>query len=337
MKRFFSAVLVLSLIAASCRRSLEERPVERVVFLMDTVVRFSLYSQGLPEKKVDTAIDRAIQIMREMESKMSAHGDTSEIAKISNASGKKAVPVSPDVFWILEKSVEVSDKSHGAFDVTIGPMKTLWGFDLETPSVPDPLAITAILPRVDYREMILKGNEVYLSQPGMGIDLGGIAKGDIVDRGVEILKEEGIESGIVEAGGDLRIFGLPPQRRVWKIGVRHPRAEGEKIIGVIETGAASIATSGDYERYFIQDGKRYHHILDPKTGYPAAKCISVTIVTENALLADAYATAVFVLGPEEGMELIKSLPSVEGIIFYIEKDQLRHVVSEGLIRKFHLL
>lgn len=164
----------------------------------------------------------------------------------------------------------------------------------------------------------------------MCVDLGGIAKGLIINRGVDVLREAGIQSGIIEAGGDLRIFGNHPVREKWNIAIRHPRSDEGAFFGVLATDETGIATTGDYERYFYNDGKRYHHILDPQTGYPAEGCISVTVVAESALLADAYATAVFVLGIDEGMALIDRLPSVDGIIIYEEEDRIQYKISERL-------
>lgn len=331
MKRFTAVICVFSLGLISCGDSRGHGPVERTRFLMDTVVRVSVYDKGMSERKIGEAIDRVFREMEKIEAKASIHVDTSEVLRLVEESGKSPIRVSPEIFWLLKKSVEVSDETRGAFDVSVGVVKDLWGFDTDHPSVPDRSTVQSILPKVDYREIDLRDGEVFLRQSGMRIDLGGIAKGYIIDQGIRILQEEGIRSGLVEAGGDLRVFGSHPDRKVWRIGIRHPRGEEGELFGVLETAAVSIATSGDYERYFVRDGKRYHHILDPKTGFPANRCISVTIVAECALLADAYATAVFVLGPVKGMALIKDHPSIEGMIIYEVEGQCHHVVSEGFI------
>lgn len=231
---------------------------------------------------------------------------------------------------LLKKSIEVSEATGGAFDATVGAIKSAWNFEADHPRVPDASQIRSLLPRVNFRKILFTKDSVFLSDSGMRIDMGGIAKGLVIDRGVGVLRETGVRAGLVEAGGDLRIFGRHPYREKWKIGIRHPRSHEGELIGVLETDASSIATSGDYERYFIQDGKRYHHILNPKTGYPAEGCISVTIVAESALLADAYATAVFVLGPKDGMALIERLDALEGIIVFKKENVLETLVSAGL-------
>lgn len=335
MKHLVAIIGVFSLGLVSCGDLRGNGPVERTRFLMDTVVRVSVYDKGMSERKIGRAIDRVFREMEKIETKASIHVDTSDVLRVVKKSGKSAVRVSPEIFWLLKKSVEVSDKTWGAFDVSVGVVKALWGFDTDHPSVPDSTAVQSLLPKVDYREIALQDSGVFLRQPGMSIDLGGIAKGYIIDQGIRVLQEEGIRSGLVEAGGDLRVFGSHPDRKVWRIGIRHPRGEEGELFGVLETGAVSIATSGDYERFFVRDGKRYHHILDPKTGFPATGCISVTIVAECALLADAYATAVFVMGPVKGMALIKDHPSIEGMIIYEVAGQCHHVMSEGLVGKIH--
>jgi len=335
MKYLLLTIFLIFLEGISCSKVQKKQPIEKVRFLMDTVVRISVYDYELPERKIKKAIDRAFKEMSRIEAMTSSSIDTNYIARISKESGVTAVNVSPEVFSLMKNSVEVSEKTHGAFDITIGLIKNQWAFDSDHAHVPDILLIHSLLPLVNYRNIQFDHRKIMLTQPGMRIDLGGIAKGYIIDQGVKVLQNEGIKSGIVEAGGDLRIFGHRPYRKMWRIGIRHPREGEGKLIAVLETNETSIATSGDYERYFIQNGKRYHHILDPKTGFPARGCVSVTIVTKNALLADGYATGVFVLGPEKGIALIDNLPSVEGVIMYTKGDTLKHVVSQGLRQNIH--
>ena len=325
---FILGLFIIGLV--SCRNSERQAPVEQTRFLMDTAVRVAVYGREMSRKKIDAAIDRTFEVMKEIEAKTSIHVDTSEVSRMNQAAGGNAVQISPETMDILSRAIEISRKTQGAFDVTIGVIKSVWAFDSENPAVPDESFIRSLLSKVDYRKIRLRDMEAFLNEPGMQIDMGGIAKGFVIDMGVQSLKESGIQAGLVEAGGDLRVFGLHPHRNRWKIGVRHPRSQAGELIGVIETDETSIATSGDYERYFIKDGKRYHHILNPKTGFPGGGCISVTIVTESALMADALATAVFVLGHEEGMSLIGRLEGVEGLILYEKDGQLKFTITEGL-------
>ena len=319
-----------------CRGPDPQHPITETRFLMDTVVRIAVYDEGMTREDIRAAIERAFEVMRAVEAKTSMYVDSSEVSRIAKEAGRDYVRVSDEIFWLLNESVKVSEETRDAFDVTVGVVKRLWDFDSDHPSVPDSLRVKSCLAKVDYRGIRFRDGEVFLRESGMQIDLGGIAKGYVIDRGVEVLEEAGVRSGIVDAGGDLRIFGRHPWRETWRIGIRHPRKQEGELFGVLETGPGSIFTSGDYERYFVEYGKRYHHILDPKTGFPAEGCVSVTVAAESGVLADAYATAVFVMGPAEGMTLIERLPGVEGLIIYEEGDQLRYVVSEGLRRKIQV-
>ena len=171
------------------------------------------------------------------------------------------------------------------------------------------------MPLVNYRSIILdkKDQTVKFKRKGMAINLGGVAKGYALDRAIKVLKERKVKEALINAGGDIKIMG----KRDWKIGLQHPRKEDE-VLAVIKLKDQAIATSGDYQRYFIKKGKRYHHIINPETGYPANKCMSVTIIGPNAIQTDILATGVFILGPEKGMELIEILENVEGIIVDVQ-------------------
>jgi thiamine biosynthesis lipoprotein len=265
-----------------------------------------------------------------LEAKTSVHIDSSEIHQVEKQAGLHAVPVTRDTYRILVKAQEISEITEGAFDVTIGAIKELWKFDSDHPEIPNSFLIRSFLSKVNYKYIHFQDSCIFLSQPGMQIDLGGVAKGYIIDRGVAILQNAGIQSGIMDAGGDMRIFGKHPNRDLWHVGIQHPRGQRGDLLAELRVPETSIATSGDYERFFQREGIRYHHILDPKTGLPARDCISVTIVSETALMADAFATGVFVLGPEKGMALIEKQPSLEGVIVFEEEGQLRVLVSKGL-------
>jgi len=304
---------------------------------MDTAVRIAVYDAALSREEAASAVHRAFSSMAGVESRVSAQVDTSEIARLSKHSGGEACPVSDTVLAILRQALQVSGQSGGAFDITIGPLEELWGFYTDHPRKPDSLEVTGALGKVDYRMIKLEGNRVRLARSGMKIDLGGIAKGYIVDAGVRSLMDSGVRAGIVDGGGDLRIFGVHPVNRQWRIGVRHPRPDADSLFGVLRLDSCAVATSGDYERYFMEGLRRYHHILDPKTGYPASGCISVTILADRAMLADAYATAVFVLGLEKGMELLKSHPGLEGLILFEKEGRIEYRVSDGLRKAFSVL
>lgn len=230
---------------------------------------------------------------------------TSEISKINSSAGKSPVKVSYETYSILERSLSYSKSSDGIFDVTVGPLTQLWGFngDEESVAVPDKKAIDSCLKLVGYKELILNYNDTtaFLKRAGMSIDLGGIGKGYAIDRASDILKKNGLTSFLFNAGGDVLVSGYKAEDQNWTVGIKDPRKE-DKLLGSVEFTNKSIATSGDYERFFEIDGRRYHHIIDPSTGFPASNSISVSIIAESAERADALATTVFITQGKTGWQ-----------------------------------
>lgn len=210
---------------------------------------------------------------------------------------------------MFNNSIAFSKSSNGIFDPTIAPLIKLWARGAIIKRVPPPEMIKDTLSLVDYKQINVEGNRVFLSKKGMCADFGGIAKGSIIDRMVEMLKNHGAENGLVNAGGDIRVFG----EKEWQIGIQHPRKERDVLL-TLKLKNQSIATSGDYQRFYMVGEKRYHHILDPRTGYPADKSMSATVITPKATDADALATIAFILGPEKGIEMLEQLEDTEGII-----------------------
>ncbi|MEE9315813.1 MAG: FAD:protein FMN transferase, partial [bacterium] len=308
----------------------------KVEFLMDTVVEIKVYYKRKAE--AEKAINSSMEEMKRVEQKMSCFFSGSEVSRINKDAfleEKKGsllverwIPVSDELFSLLGESVLLSKLTKGCFDITIYPLWKIWKFEGENIEVPSKGKIERVLELVAYKNMILQNGKISFAKKGMGIDLGGIAKGYAVDAAIKVLKDKNINSAIVNAGGDMYVLGRK-QGKPWRIGIRHPRREGE-ILGTIEVEDKAIVTSGDYERFFFSGGKKYHHIINPKTGYPADECQSVTIVAKEATFADGLATGIFVLGPKEGMALIENLEGVEGVIVNKEGDVS---VSSGLISK----
>ena len=330
MNKFFRGPVWLALPLLACRPTGDGAPFERTGFLMDTLVRVRIWDRGFSAQSLNRAADRAFSEMQRLEGLMSVHSDTGDVVRAGRSARERPVAIHSETAEILRAAKDMSERSGGAFDVTIGPLKELWPFDAAGGSPPDPDSVRLRRRRVGHRFLRMDGNNIRFDKAGMALDLGGIAKGHIVDRAVEGLKAQGIRSGMVEAGGDLRLWGTPPGRSAWRIGVKHPRPAGNDLIAVLETPEAAVATSGDYERCFFHDGKRYHHILDPATGYPAGGCVSVTVVAPTAMLADACATAVFVLGPRKGLDFLKQFPDTGGLIFFDKKGRLEHLLSADL-------
>jgi thiamine biosynthesis lipoprotein len=281
---------------------------------MDTIAEIKVV--GDDGKKIKRAIQDAFKKMRYIESVMNFYDPNSETSKINKYAGKKYVEVSYEMCEILQEALKYSKLTDGAFDVTIGSLSKLWNFgSAKVPPPKEDIIDNTLL--VNYRDLKLNINrrEILLTREGMKIDLGGIAKGYAVEQAAKVLKDAGCKNFLINLGGNIKAVGTNPWGMPWKIGVRHPRQKGNILTVLKLHGNMAVATSGDYERYFIYEGHRYHHILDPKSGYPVSNgCISVTIITASAFIADILSTAVFVLGHKAGMDLIDELEGVEGII-----------------------
>lgn len=280
---------------------------------MDTLVTITVASGS--KDKAEKAIDKAFLEIEKLEKLSNFFSPDSEITRINKSAGISEVKVSSDILDLLNKALYVSENTGGAFDVTIGPLISL--YDFHENIHPEQSAIKKNIALVNYKGLLIDRDKstVFLRKNGMLVDPGGIAKGYAADRVVDVLKQNGISSGIVAVAGDIKTFGHKPDGRPWKIGIRHPRAkDGEDdIMATIELSDMAISTSGDYERFFVSEGIRYHHLLSPKTGHPVRECRSVTVITKEGASADAFATGVFVLGPEEGMKVLKKM-RFEGVI-----------------------
>ena len=328
------ALIALALWRIPNRWRSDITPASQTRFLMGTSVTIKVFAAS-PARAADL-MGRAFDEMARIErlTSVSALWDsTSEIRAINAAAGSLWVPVSPDVAYLLESATEYSICTQGRFDVTIGPISRLWGFPSGHPRVPSAQEIRQHLPLVGYEGLHLKEGKAKLDRAGMALDLGSIAKGHAVDRAVDLLKREGVDAALVEAGGDLRFFGRKPGNRPWGIAVQHPRLP-ETLIKV-DSPYPSVATSGDYQRFLVVDGVRYHHILDPYTGYPATGLASVSVWTTSAMEADILATAVFVIGIEQGMALIEQRTDTEALIFFEKDGMLEYRASSGLKGKIH--
>jgi FAD:protein FMN transferase len=259
----------------------------------------------------EAAIASVFADMHRIDRLMSTWKEDTEISMVNRDAGKHPVKISAELFRLLQTSVEYSELTQGAFDITYASVGYL--YDFKKGVHPDKQAIDAALPGINWRHMVLdpKRTTVHFTRPGMRIDLGGIAKGYSVDRGIEILRSQGITRAMVNAGGDTRIIG-DRFGRPWVVGIRDPDHENKMFLRMPLSDTA-FSTSGDYERYFDEDGKRFHHIIDPKTGDSARKCRSVTVISGNATRTDALTKSVFIMGPEEGIEFIDTLPDVDAV------------------------
>lgn len=278
------------------------------------------------------AMQAAFDEIARLETVMSEWQPTSEISRLNAAAGGPAIVISPELFRVLQRSVEVSELSDGAFDVSFHGVGQLWSFE---PGARPPPAeqIAAKLPLVDWHAIELDAStrKARLAKSGMMLGLGAIAKGYAVDRASEVLRKRGFFNHVVEGGGDTYVSGTKAGKP-WMVGVQDPDRKG--VLGALPSTDISVVTSGDYERYFEFEGKRYAHILDPRTGYPleaSKSCKSVTAVAPNATDADAFATAIAVMGPDMGMAFVERTPDLEAIL--ITRDDAV-LISSGLRDRF---
>jgi len=278
---------------------------------MGTIIEITLLDGD--EGAANKAALQAFQEVKRIEALMSPWIESSDVTRINRSAGKEWVKVSPETFKVIKKAQEISQLSEGGFDITVGPLTFLWRKAREKGIPPSIEEVKEKLNLVNFKniEMDQEG-KVLLKKKGMSIDLGGIAKGYAVDKAFELLKSLGYKNLIVNAGGDLRVGGSKIDQP-WSIGIQDPRIS-QRIMAKMLVSDTAIATSGDYEKFFMYQGKRYHHIFNPRDGLPADGCQSVTIVCKEGMTADGLATAVFVLGPEKGYSLCQKLKGVDCLI-----------------------
>lgn len=294
--------------------------------LIDTFVTITAVSDS--SDRADAAIDRAFSVIERFGDLVDFFKETSELSDINRNAGIRPVKVSPQTFELIENALAISRNTGGAFDPTIGPVMKLWDFHAR--KKPAESEIRRALALVNYRNVIIdKGKStVFLKKKGMLLDLGGIAKGFAADLAVADMKANGISAGIVAIAGDIRTFGKKPNGTDWNIGVKNPRRKtaSDELVAKVRLSDRAISTSGDYERFFMVGNERFHHLLDPKTGYPANRCISVSVVSDRGVLSDGYDNAVFILGPEQGLELVRKM-GFDAII--VDRDE-KIIVTDGL-------
>src|ERR1700730_10809174 len=329
-------VAISALVVAACRGNGRTAPhlVERARAAMGSELRLTAWTTD--EAAAVAAFDAVFAEFERLEALMSVWRPGSDILRLNAAAGEHPVSVSPEVVEVLSIARQVSEWTDGTFDVTFGALSDLWKFDHDQDNtIPDPAIVRERLPLVDYRALDIdpRGGTAFLRRKGMKVHLGGIGKGYAVDRAVAIIRSRGLRDFMIQAGGDLYVAG---QRdgRPWRLGIRDPRGPVGKSFAVLDLSDGTFSTSGDYERFFIRDGRRYHHILDLSLGEPARKSRSLTIVTDRAVIADALAKGVFILGPRAGLALIERLPHVQGVIVSAKNEV---TVSSGLNGQFVLL
>jgi thiamine biosynthesis lipoprotein len=306
-----SAVVLLIIISITSRKRIQREHIFSKV-LMGTLVEITISGAEGDALLFANAAEEAFAEISRLEEIFSSYKSTSDVSRVSASAGRVGVKVSPEVIEVVETALQIAKLSEGAFDPTIGALKEVWSFSGETKPLPKKERVAKLLKRVDYSQIYVDNDVVGIREAWVKMNLGGVAKGYIVGRAVEVLKARGAMRGIVKAGGDMFVFS-DDGSEFFEIGILHPRKKGE-MLGTLKLKSGAIATSGDYERFFMAGGVKYHHILDPATGFPARRSISATVTSIDPTLADALSTAVFVMGPESGLKMIESLEGVEGVI-----------------------
>ncbi|MBN1542770.1 FAD:protein FMN transferase [candidate division KSB1 bacterium] len=331
------ALVVGAAAIAICRRPQEPQPFESTVWIMDTAVVIHVFDQNLSRDAIESAITAAEHEIKRIDSLADFYSTQSAIACLNRFAGIEPVIVDSSMVSLLIFCERISELSGGAFDPAIAPLKKLWGFgERDMPMVPDSAAVVNALDIVNQTAIDIDSPRVFLGPYGAALDVGGVAKGYAVDRAIAILFKKGIQDAMVDAGGDLRTISGQLTRGKRRIYIRHPR-DRNRFWGRFPHDVGAVATSGDYERFFLHDSLRYHHILDPLSGYPARECVSVTVQSPFCALSDALSTACFVLGPQRGFDLLCRLPRVEGVMIYAQGDELKDRITPGLMAIFERL
>ena len=317
----------------------EVKLIKQTRMIMGTFAEVSIYSND--ENTAGKAIEESLDEMERMDRIMSNYKKESELSRLNKKAVKSPVPCNGELLDVIEQSQYYSELSGGAFDITVSPIVALWGFFREKGNMPPDKEIERLLPAVSYKNIVIdRGNNpkkpgtVFFKNPQTQIDMGAIGKGYAVDKALEIIKKYQLGNACINLGGNIYVLGTPPGKNAWKIGVQHPRNRDE-ILGYLELKNEATATSGDYERFFEFDGKRYSHIINPQTGRPVSGTLATTIVAPTGTAVDALSTIVFVLGHEKGMELIKKIPNADAMIAYEDKDgKIAIDMTEGFKDKF---
>jgi thiamine biosynthesis lipoprotein len=329
LMKSFTRILILCsavLIATGC----ESKPYESTEQIMGTIVTQSVYGDRAKE-----AAQEASKRIKELESILSFHLQTGDLATLNANAGKGAVRLRPETIFLLKKSLQYSDLTGGSFNILVGPLVKRWNVTAPDAEVPSDAEIKRLLPLIHYKDLVVdeKKGTARLLKKGQMADLGGIAKGYASDEVLAIYRKLGIKKAIIDIGGNIGLLGTSPDGTPWLIGVQSPGKERGEYACVLSLTDCSLSTSGAYERFFEKNGKIYHHIIDPSTGYPAdAGLLSASIIAPLSVDSDAL-SKIFVMGADRGIALIKKIPGTGAVLITRDK---RIIVTENLRGKFKL-
>lgn len=285
-------------------------------FLLGTLVQFVAYGEN-----AKIAIEEAIDRLNDIDDKMSVFKPSSEVSIINKNAGIRPNKISLDTLFVIKKSIEYSVLTEGAIDITIRPLINLWAIGSDSERIPTESEINKIVSLVDYTDLFIdEDNSVTLLYKNQAIDLGGIAKGYAADESRDIFKKYNVKSALINLGGNIFALGNKQDNTLWNIGIQNPLSDRGEYVGIISVSNKSVVTSGNYEKFFEVDGKRYSHLIDPRTGYPSSNgIISATIVSSDSIACDALTTAIYILGIEKSINLINKLQNIEAVIITEDK------------------
>jgi thiamine biosynthesis lipoprotein len=321
-KDIINIVIIIVLIGVGTFRLLNKTfTFNETLFLMDTIVTIKIETK---QKNGEELINQAYELIQNYEDRLSFYKKGSYLHEF-NESDKQRLELDKDLHLILTLASEIYIETDSLYDVSVGRLSEIWDYDAGI--IPQEDEISEALKFIGFNNLAI-ADSILIRPTGFKLNLGSLAKGYIIDRTVEFLLQNGVLSGYVNAGGDIRIFG---HNKPLNIGIQHPRDSHNQVIDALHIQNKAIVTSGDYERYFIVDDVRYHHILDPKTGYPSRNAVSVTVISDQAVLADAYSTALFLMKPEQAIELVESKPNLDAVILTEEEGLIHKFESSGII------
>jgi FAD:protein FMN transferase len=331
IRRSASVCLAFALLPLAFSCSSSPREVSRSEFVLGTACSIRLVGGG-SEKLLDAAFAR----LKSIEDELSVNKEGSQIDAVNSGAGKAAVAVGPDALSILKRDLQLSSWSEGAFDPSVGPLVKLWGIGTDHARLPAPAEIAAAKGLVKWKDIVLDdaAGTVFLRRAGMGLDLGSTSKGFAADEVAALIRAAGVRKAVIDLGGNVLVVGSRPDGKPWRIGLQDPfSGDRGSYLGIASLVDKTMVTSGVYERYFIKDGKRYHHILDTRTGYPVDKgLMSVTVITPKSFDADGFTTTIFALGRERGMALARE----RGVDCIIVDESRKVYLSPGVSTYFEI-
>lgn len=332
-----SIIVLLMLCLPSCFTK-SRKIIEKTKFLMGTIAQIKVsIPQGSDEEKAQSAINKAFEEIGRIENIFTVFRAESEASKINRLRKNEKLQLSEETFYLIKRSIEYSEKTGGTFDITVKPLVDLWNEAKQDNKLPSDDAIKAVLAHTGYQNIVLneRVHTISFKKEGMALDFGGIAKGYATGRAIKVLREADIKDALVRLGGNIYCLGKKSYKELWKVGIQHPR-DKDRLFLEIKLKDKAIDTSGDYERYFVLNGKRYSHIIDPRTGYSIGDNItSSSIITDDPIIADALATSLAILG-QKGLTIVESVKGTDAVIVFKRDGKFIVKMTEGIKKRYEI-